>query len=716
MGRTLVYDVEADGLLDTVTKIHCICCQDPATNEKWGFRPHQIKEALEFLSSADTLVAHNGIGYDFRALARVEGWRPGPHQWVRDTLVWASLCFPDLARDDLESGKPSRVRLDGSHSLRAWGVRLGVHKSDYQGGFETFTEEMFDYCGQDVEVGCTLLRHLMAQPTSTEALLLEQEFALISETLSERGFSFDREKALALCGEIEQRQGVIRTSIQTRIPARIEEMKTPAYWSMRFPDGSEEQFATKGMAEQARKSRKIKPKDVLLVRGPNKTKSHEFNPGSRNQVRDYLLNQYQWISPKLTEKGEELLKEKKGEYKELAKQYGKISEDILRLLDWEESHEVADFLMLGKRLSQIRDGKNGWLKLVTPEGRIHHRMIPLGTPTSRCRHGRPNLSQVPHVLEGKNEAGEKVIRWGYEGRYGADCRALFHAREGYTLVGTDLSGIEARMLAHFLHPYDKGAFAERVLTGDIHQANADSFQRVAGYSILRNDVKTPFYAFCYACGREKQGLTIVEFCKEAKAEYQDVTKTLSGYRKGNANLRIASLICWGKESPCDYDDKRFRWVLKRCRGASNFQEVSSLAYSVVGGRAQRAFIEGIGGMEKLLAGVESQAKRGYLAPLDGRRMPVRKEHAALNTLLQGSAAIVMKRWVTRTVREARKARLDAHPLAIIHDELQAETLPSVAEQFGSLSLDSIRRAGEHYKLNIRLDGETKFGRTWADTH
>lgn len=712
----LIFDVETNGFLEEATRIWCICVIDTETCREWAFSEADTPKALELLSTAATLVAHTGLSFDFAVLKKLAGWSPRPDQKIRDTLVWSRLVYPDRELNDLEDHRPEVQALQGSHSLEAWGVRLDIPKIHTEITFEEYHPEILERCQQDVRVNLAIVKHLQQQPLSEQALELEQYFAWLSERMSERGFCFDATGAEKLAADIELRQSQITEEIQRLIPGRVEEMKTPDHWLMTWPDGSSEQFPTKGEAEKERKARKIKPKECLLARGPNTIRVHGFNPGSRLQVRKYLHETYGWLSPKLTDKGEELLKAGQGTYNELAEDYGQVSEDILRLLDWGIAKQFADYFLLTKTLGQLKTGPNSWLNLVKPDNKIHHRMIPLGTPTSRCCHSSPNLGQVPHVLTTKDAEGNSKILWGYEGRYGADCRNLFRASEGYTLVGVDLSGIEARMLAHFLHPYDKGVFADKVLTGDIHQSNVDAFSRIVGYTIGRNEIKTPFYAFCYACGREKQGVTIVEYCPEAKSEYKTVLDLLGQGAGWQTARQIASAIVWGTDSPRDEDEKKFRWLMKSVMRADNLQEASSLAYSVVGGRAQRAFVEGIVGLDQLLAAVQQQAQRGFLAPLDGRLMPVRKGHAALNTLLQGSAAIVMKRWVVGTAQAARARGIDSHILAIVHDETQAEVSGGRHEEYGELSLGCIKAAGEFYKLNLRLDGEAKYGQTWADTH
>lgn len=156
---------------------------------------------------------------------------------------------------------------------------------------------------------------------------------------------------------------------------------------------------------------------------------------------------------------------------------------MLASLPFPECKPLVDYLELLKIIGMLAEGKNGWLKLVGPDGRIHGRVITNGAVTGRCTHNSPNLAQIPA-----------------RGQYGKHCRALFAAPPGQVMVGADASGLELRMLAHYLAAYDGGAYAKVLLEGDIHTAN----QHAAGLE-TRDNAKTFIYAFLYGAGDEKLG-------------------------------------------------------------------------------------------------------------------------------------------------------------------------------------------------------------------
>lgn len=625
--KRFVFDIEADDLLENVTVIHCICIEDVETGEKWSYGPKDVWIGLNVLTRADELIGHNLLGFDLPALKKLIPWQPAYKTKITDTLKLSKLCFPDLAMNDFKSSRDEIRPLTGSHGLKAWGIRLNLYKGDFgetEGAFKTFTPEMLDYCSQDVKLNVLLYKHLMSQKPDPRAVDLEHRFAkIVEEHVHTRGFTFNVDKAQKLCAVLDQRSEELVTELRRVFPSHKQEMKQHEYYRLIVPGetnhrerdytgpapSKEYQLPTKSAANDKRKELGLKPKDCSIVLGPKKVKWHHFNPGSRKQIADRLWKMYKWKSPEQTEKGNPI-----------------IDEETLKSCFAPESDLLIEYLMIGKRLGQIRDGKNGWLNLVKPDGRIYHRMDTIGCATTRCTHQNPNLSQVPSV----------------DKDYGPECRECFEASPGYKLVGCDLSGIEARMMGHFLWNYDGGKFIDIVLNGDIHQVNADSIQ------CERGPAKNIYYAFLY--------------------------------------------------------------------GASSYKLCQMHPKRINGDEIKKRLVRGLTGLDELLRDVKSQASRGYLSPLDGRKLPVRSEHSAFNTLIQGSSAVIAKRWVTTCFEEVKRRGLNTKLLAFIHDETQAEVPPEEIEEYIQISLESIKKAQEFYKLKVPLDGEAIVGQNWKETH
>ena len=196
------------------------------------------------------------------------------------------------------------------------------------------------------------------------------------------------------------------------------------------------------------------------VKGAPITRLKEFNPTSRDHISWILQTFYGWTPTQLTTTGKPI-----------------IDEVILKEIGSEISTMFLKCLTVTKMLGQISEGANAWLKLCTTNGRLHHHCS-VSTNTHRCAHRNPNLAQV--------NSDERF-------------RRLFIPSKGLTMVGADLSGIELRMLAHYLARYDEGRYAKILLEDDIHQVNADKI------GISRRQVKTVSYAMLYGAGDEKLG-------------------------------------------------------------------------------------------------------------------------------------------------------------------------------------------------------------------
>ena len=196
------------------------------------------------------------------------------------------------------------------------------------------------------------------------------------------------------------------------------------------------------------------------AKGASFTRLKELNPTSRDHIAWILQTYYGWKPTQKTPTGKPI-----------------VDEVILTDIGSPIAMEFLKCLTVTKMLGQISEGTNAWLKLCTKHERIHHHCS-VATNTHRCAHRNPNLAQV--------NSDERF-------------RRLFIPSPGLCMVGADLSGIELRMLAHYLARYDDGKYADILLNGDIHQTNADKI------GISRRQVKTVTYAFLYGAGDEKIG-------------------------------------------------------------------------------------------------------------------------------------------------------------------------------------------------------------------
>jgi DNA polymerase I-like protein with 3'-5' exonuclease and polymerase domains len=191
------------------------------------------------------------------------------------------------------------------------------------------------------------------------------------------------------------------------------------------------------------------------VQGCPFTKLKQLNPTSRDHIAWILKTHENWKPTQMTATGKPV-----------------VDETVLKDIGSETAQLFLRCLDITKKLGMISEGVNAWQKLVTTCNRIHHHCS-VATNTFRCAHRKPNLAQVP--------SDERF-------------RKLFTATPTKVLVSADLSGIELRMLAHYLARYDQGRYARILTTGDIHQTNAERI------GITRRQVKTVTYAFLYGEG------------------------------------------------------------------------------------------------------------------------------------------------------------------------------------------------------------------------
>lgn len=615
----LLFDIETDGLLDECTRIHSLCILDTATGDliSCANQPGyiSIREGLELLAKAPVIVGHNIINFDVPAIHKVyPDWQGNTSTF--DTLNATRLIWTDLKDRDFGFARKHQWfpgKLIGSHSLKAWGLRLGEHKDSFgeTTDWKCWSKEMQEYCEQDVRTTLRLYRHILAQNYSTEALALEMFFGQLMAKQEMHGFRFDVSAAQTLYAKLSGRRAELEIELQDAFPPKVEE----------------EEFIPK-----------VNNKTRGYVKGVPfiKRKTVAFNPGSRQQIADRLMEKG-WKPTEFSETGEP-----------------SITDEVLDAMDYPEAKVLGEYLLVCKRIGQLAEGKNAWLKLVK-NGRIHGRVNTNGAVTGRCTHSTPNVAQTPTV----------------DVPYGRECRALFCADTGHVLVGGDASGLELRNLAHYMAAWDDGAYAKVILEGDIHWVNALALELVAAGTTYdkhndthlwaRNKVAKRFiYAFLYGAGDEKLG-SILEPGADAETQKK------------------------------------------------------------IGAKLRKAFLKAIPAMRHLITRVQEKAgKQKYILGPDKRRLMIRSTHAALNTLLQGAGAILMKLAAVITWWKIEDAGLVWGPdyafVANIHDELQITCKPEHADTIGRWVCEAIQEAGEHFKFNIPMAGEYKAGANWAETH
>ena len=138
--------------------------------------------------------------------------------------------------------------------------------------------------------------------------------------------------------------------------------------------------------------------------------------------------------------------------------------------------------------------------------------------------------------------------------------------------------------------------------------------------------------------------------------------------------------------------------------------------SAEGKKLKEQFLKSTPALDTLIKKVQKIAKKGYLPALDGRKVWIRSDHAALNSLLQSAGAIVMKQALIILTKKIKLDKITAYFVANVHDEWQIEVDEKYADVVGKMATDAIREAGEFFNMRCPLAGEYKVGSNWKETH
>lgn len=564
--KFVITDIETNGLLDTTTKFWCGWIYDSYTDKYTGYT--DLKDywnAIDWYGRHDyNIVFHNGIRFDIPCLKKLmdDGFSFDPRDCVLDTLVLARLIYSNIKDTDVGLMRSGRLpkALYGSHSLKAYGYRMGELKGTYgehEGAWDKFTHEMYEYNKQDVVVTLKLFHKLMAKGYPLKAIQLEHDIAWVMAKQERNGFVFDKDQATKLYSELAGKRQVLY-----------------------------ENLVSKGGSWTVYKGDKIYKRDNAkrgIKAGVPYPQYEEvtFNPNSRQHIAKVLMDRG-WEPTEMTPTGAP-----------------KVDEGTLKTAKGIDlTEDILEYLLINKRIAQLAEGDNAWLKLMKddPDGytRIHGSVNPNGAVTGRATHAYPNVAQVP--------AGRSP--------YGEECRSLFRVPTGWYEAGIDASGLELRCFAHFLYPYDHGEYVNEILNGDIHTHN----QKMAGLP-TRDQAKTMIYCMMYGGGDGKLGEVINGTAKDGKALKERFFNAVPAYKELCSDIERTLIT----SSEWVGGVNKVTWRKRAHPDNSNL----SITHSILG--------------------------------LDRRVVYVRSPHSALNTLLQSAGALICKKWVCLVEENMRKA-------------------------------------------------------------
>lgn len=491
----LVFDIETNGLLPDVNTLHVCCTYDLDTKEEWYSTDTQ--EIISHLSKATHLIGHNIIDYDLPVLEKITGYKPNEEVQITDTLVLSRLgnpdrsCHPQQLRDEYKAGP---------HSLGAWGYRVGVGKPEHE-DWSTYTEDMLHRCRSDVRINAKIYDLLIEETKDFgESVALEHTIQRIISKQERDGVFFDSEAARQAVDELGKRIRIIDERLATRLPTHPRrvgvEIKKPFK-----KDGTLSKSVMDWSWLNPEYDNNLSHAFHTYVCGPfTRIEWITTDLNSDKQVKEWLLS----IGWKPTEWNTSITTGEKTSPKLTEESFDSLPDNIGGLL--------KERVTWRHRRSQIE----GWLKSVRSDGCIGAGANPMGTPTGRMRHRKvvnvPKASCFPKTYtddEGNKQPHTKAGQLWYSNEpcphtgatqpipFGTEMRSFFTHRPERSIAGHDASGLELRMLAHYMNDKE---FTEQVLYGDIHSYN----QRLAGLP-TRDSAKTFIYAFIYGAGDAKLG-------------------------------------------------------------------------------------------------------------------------------------------------------------------------------------------------------------------
>ncbi|QGH74636.1 DNA polymerase I [Bacteriophage DSS3_VP1] len=658
--KRCVFDTEFDGFLRYLTQFHCAGIIDADTEEEFWFLPWQFQEFLDKLEEYDIRAAHNGSGYDEKAIeiyAKMQGidWKADPDKFV-DTLIMSQVLnykrFNNLDANYKEymryrEGKknrgenPGKLIMAEGHSLGRWGIFFKDFKGEFT-DFSVFTPEMFDYMKQDVRLGLRIYLHLIDELKEwirkagdnqiIRAIQIETDMNRVTTEQHINGWRLDKEKLPEVVSKIEARMQEIADDINPRLGKLVRKKSGDKKgYDKKGEYAKQVKFTKSGQMDHHTRKWFDLPDDATVKNNYGvvgdycRVEFEDADLGNTEAVKSYLYK-LGWVPDEYNGKWDEDEDGKRFWRKTSAK----ITESSLEHL--EGAGAINEFYTLRSRKSIIE----GWSEYIDDEGRLHGDAFNIGTPTFRQTH-----SIIVNLPSGKATLGPEI-------------RGLFVASEGWQIVSADSAACQLRLLSHYMKDDD---FLKELLDGDMHQKNADILTAAArkvlkdqGITIPRPDAKPFIFAFLYGAGGPK---------------------------------------------------------LSRILGLPEH----------VGNKLKDQFQAGYPRLDKLIKRVKSIVKnQGFIIGLDSRPIYCESQHKALNYLIQGAEAVVMKATVAMLWRRLKEENIPHRMLLFYHDEMNFEVPQEYVERAREITMECFAEAPKEFGVDIMVCGDCIAGNDYYEVH
>lgn len=481
----LVFDIETNGLLPDVDTLHVCCTYDIDTQEEWYST--DPKAIVAHLSKATHLICHNMIDYDLPVLEKLTGFKPNDNVRITDTLILSRLGNPDRQR-------PRQMVQDGCksgpHSLKAWGYRIGIGKPEHE-DWSVYSEAMLHRCREDVRINAKIYNILLGE-TSTfgESVSIEHEVQRIISAQERTGVYFNLDEARKCIEQLNDKVCEIDERLIRRLPRHARRVGVSVTKPFKKDGTLTKAVMDWGQGCTMDTTHPVFEPHRYVAGSFTRIEYYQTDLNSDKQVKEWLLSigwkPKEWnISPKTGDRTSP-----------------KLTPESFKSLPEGVGDALKERVTWRHRASQIQ----GWVDRCREDSCLSAGANPLGTNTGRMRHR--TVVNVPKASSFGKKDGELcgslwwVDQVNHEGEsqpvpFGTEMRSLFTSRPSRKFVGHDASGLELRMLAHYMNDKE---FTEQILHGDIHSYN----QRLAGLP-TRDSAKTFIYAFIYGAGDAKLG-------------------------------------------------------------------------------------------------------------------------------------------------------------------------------------------------------------------
>ena len=607
------------------------------------------KAATEWHLSLDKMVGHNFVQYDLPILNKWLDTKLEPTK-VIDTLIVSRLVDYDILTPT--GGK-------GPHSLKSWGLRLGVHKGDFD-DFSALTPEMIEYWYGDLDTTEALFNHfskIVYDPKWARSMRAEHDVQIELVRSKFHGFHFNKALAESVLVDVSKEKDALEAQFQDDFPPRLELVKTIKYREK--VDGTPYSNVIKAKENYASTQRQ--GDDLLCYDFVT------FNPGAAKDRVDVLWDAG-WAPFDRTKTHLNFLRKKVGDpygkkipkmdqeffdnkKKDLDRYGWTVSEDNLLTLP-EDAPKGAAGLAQWLTLEGRRSSLVEWINQVCDDGRIHGSIDNIGAWTGRCAHKAPNTANIPSAFHGDPKNAVQEIK----SKYDHFLRKAWDVPEGSYLVGCDADGIQLRVLADYMWRH----------------FNADMYAKA-----------------------------IMEGKKEDETDIHNMNKKALGVAHGTRDMAKTFI---------------YAWLL----GAGVAKTASILGVNQKEASAARTrFEQGIDGLAPLKRRmVPYIADKGFFTGYDGRQVKVPSEHKTLAGILQSGESVLMKHTLLNYHKKARAEGINFKMVGFIHDEYQIEVKGSYeeAEHMGKLVATTMAETGEELGFRIPTPGSYDIGKNWYDTH